>query len=75
VSLLAAKISPVDNHVNIVRLDCECLKWIPFGSESVIGFSEQGNERFVFTEGGNLAIGLKLWNFGFCLEVLGLNVV
>ena len=58
--LMAVKISPADNQVNIVRLECECLKWIPFGSESV--FSDVNttmNSSFSWKE-VNLAIWLKL---------------
>jgi len=40
---MAVKISPDDNQVNIVELECECLKWIPFGSESVF------NDRLLLT--------------------------
>jgi len=57
---MAVKISPADNQVNIVRLECEYLKWIPFGSESV--FSDVNttmNSSFSWKE-VNLAIWLKL---------------
>jgi hypothetical protein len=32
---MADKITPDDNQVNIGRIECDCMKWIPHGSETL----------------------------------------